>query len=297
MGRKKISVGTWAYIWGGYADKPIPFPTVVKKLKELKFDGIEFGAFEPHLQPNTREKRAELKKMLDDAGLGISGVAAPFPSPITTGKTEYLDVVKGHLEMCHEMGIGKLRTETVDPPTGIPGGLDYETAFSTTAERWNESAELCAKSGVRFVWEFEPGFLFNKPSEVVRMTYRVDHPNFKVMFDSCHAYMCGVVAARQLGARETLPGGVVQFAHMLTGKIGAVHFIDSDGTLHDNHTSTHAPFGKGKLDFDSITKAILDAGYDDEWWPIDLCFWSNALEETAPAKLFMDKLVNKYGKT
>ena len=66
-GKKKISVGTWAYIWGGYADKPIPFPTVVKRLKELKFDGIELGAFPPHLEPNTKEKRAELKKMLDSA--------------------------------------------------------------------------------------------------------------------------------------------------------------------------------------------------------------------------------------
>jgi sugar phosphate isomerase/epimerase len=149
---------------------------------------------------------------------------------------------------------------------------------------------------VKFVWEFEPGFLFNKPSEVVRMTYAVDHPNFTVMFDTCHAYMCGVVGSRQMGQKETLPGGVVQFAHMLTGKIGAVHFIDSDGTLHDNHTSTHAPFGKGKIDFNAATQAILDAGYDDEWWPIDLCFWSNALEATAPTKKFMDKLVAKYGK-
>ena len=65
MSKKKISVGTWAYIWGGYSDKPIPFPTVVKKLKELKFDGIEFGAFAPHLEPNTKEKRAEIKAMLD----------------------------------------------------------------------------------------------------------------------------------------------------------------------------------------------------------------------------------------
>ena len=105
------------------------------------------------------------------------------------------------------------------------------------------------------------------------MTYKVDHPNFKVMFDSCHGHMCAVVGARQMGAKETLPGGVVQFIHMLTGKIGAVHFIDSDGTLHDNETSTHAPFGKGKLNFDEITRAFLDAGYDDEWWPIDLCFW------------------------
>jgi hypothetical protein len=38
MTRKKISVGTWAYIWGGYSDKPIPFPTVVKKLKELSLE-------------------------------------------------------------------------------------------------------------------------------------------------------------------------------------------------------------------------------------------------------------------
>lgn len=297
MARKKISVGTWAYIWGGYAEKPVPFPTVVKRLRELNFDGIELGAFEPHLQPNTKDTRRELKRMLDDAGLGISGVAAPFPSPATTGKRDYLEVVKAHIEMCQEMGIPKLRTETKDPPTHIPGGMDYESCFSTVAQRWNESAELCAKGGISFVWEFEPGFLFNKPSEVVRMTYRVDHPNFRVMFDTCHAYMCGVVGARQLGERETLPGGVVQFAHMLTGKIGAVHFIDSDGTLHDNETSTHAPFGTGKIDFDAVTKAILEAGYKDEWWPIDLCFWENALEATGPAKKFMDTLVSKYGTT
>ena len=297
MGKKKISVGTWAYIWGGYSDKPIPFPTVVKRLKELKFDGIEFGAFPPHLEPNTREKRKELKKLLDDAGLGISGVAAPFPSPATTAKQKYLEAVRGNLEICADMGIPKLRTETVDPPTAIPGGLSYETCLATVAEVWNASAELCEKSGVKFVWEFEPGFLFNKPSEVVRLTYKVDHRNFSVMFDTCHAYMCGVVGARQLGQKETLPGGVVQFAHMLTGKIGAVHFIDSDGTLHDNHTSTHAPFGKGHIDFDAVTKAILAAGYADEWWPIDLCFWENALEATAQTKAFMDKLVKKYGQS
>jgi sugar phosphate isomerase/epimerase len=82
---------------------------------------------------------------------------------------------------------------------------------------------------------------------------------------------------------------------MLTGKIGHVHFIDSDETLHDDDTSTHAPFGQGVLDFQSIIKAIEDAGYDDEWWPMDLCFWPNALEATAPAKQYMDELIVEYG--
>ena len=49
MAKKKISVGTWAYIWGGYADKPIALPVVVKKLQEYKFDGVELGIFAPHL--------------------------------------------------------------------------------------------------------------------------------------------------------------------------------------------------------------------------------------------------------
>ena len=190
----------------------------------------------------------------------------------------------------------KLRVDTVDPPTGVPGGMDYEECFSKVASVWNKAAGLCEKEGVKLIWEFEPGFIFNKPSEVTRMVYKVDHPNFSILFDSCHAYMCSVMASRQMGKKETLPKGVVQFAHMLTGKIGHIHLIDSDGTLHDDETSTHAPLGTGMLDFDEIIPAILDAGYDDEWWPIDLCFWPKALEATEECKIFLDDLIKKYGK-
>jgi sugar phosphate isomerase/epimerase len=128
------------------------------------------------------------------------------------------------------------------------------------------------------------------------MVYKVDHPNFSILFDSCHAYMCSVIGSRQMGEKELLPKGVVQFAYMLTGKIGHIHLIDSDGTLHDGETSTHAPLGTGLLNFDEIIPAILDAGYKDEWWPIDLCFWPKALEATGQCKIFLDDLVKKYGK-
>ena len=299
MGKKKISVGTWDYIWGGYEDDPIPFPKVVKDLAKMGFDGIEFGAFPPHYGPedyDDREKRMEIKKMLDDHGLGISGLAGAFwgLGPATTEPTVYMDMVKRQLAICNDMGIDKLRVDNVDPPNEIPGGLDYETAFGRIAEIYNQAAEACAAEGVKLVWEFEPGFLFNKPSEIVRLVYAVDHPNFGVLFDSCHAHMCAVVGSRQLGEKETLPGGVVQLAHMLTGKITHVHFIDSDETLHDDDTSTHAPFGQGVLDFESIIQALYDTGYHDEWWPMDLCFWPNALEASEPALKYMRELVEKY---
>jgi len=292
---KKTSIGGWAYIWGGYEEAPIPLEEVVKRLSNLGFDGIEMAAFPPHLEPNTKEKRLEIKKMLDDNGLGVSGLAAPFPSPSTSSEDEYLGAVRGNIEICKDLNIGKLRVDTVDPPTGIPGGMDYETCFKKVAGVWNKAAEICAKEGVKLIWEFEPGFLFNKPGEVAKMVYSVDHPNFSTLFDSCHAYMCAVIGARQLGEKETLPGGVIQFAHMLTGKIGHIHLIDSDGTLHDGDTSTHAPLGTGRLDFDKIIPAILEAGYDDEWWTIDLCFWPKALEVTEGNKEYLDNLIKKYG--
>jgi len=293
---KKTSIGGWAYIWGGYSEAPIPLEEVLKRISELGFDGFELGAFPPHLPSNTKEERMKLKKLLEKYHLGLSGVAAPFPSPATSSEEDYIKAVKDNLELCVDLNILKLRVDTVDPPTGIPGGMDYETCFSKVASVWNKAADVCAKDGVKLVWEFEPGFLFNKPSEVMRMVYKVDNPNFSIMFDSCHAYMCGVLASRQMGEKETLPKGVVQFAHMLTGKIGAIHLIDSDGTLHGDETSTHAPLGTGLLNFDEIIPAILDAGYKDDWWPIDLCFWPKALEATAECKIFLDNLVKKYGK-
>ncbi|MDZ7838576.1 MAG: TIM barrel protein [Actinomycetota bacterium] len=118
---KKTSIGGWAYIWGGYEEDPIPLEEVLKRLKELKFDGIEMGAFPPHLESNTPENRAKVKELLDKYGLEVSGLAAPFPSPATSSKEEYLEAVKSNLEICKDLNIPKLRVDTVDPPTEIPG--------------------------------------------------------------------------------------------------------------------------------------------------------------------------------
>lgn len=297
---KKISVGNWAYIWGGYSDEPIALPKVVSRLEELGFDGIEMGVFAPHLsfeEARDRAKRLAVKKLLDQHGLGVSAIAADFGAvpPMLCNPADYVEVALQHAQIALDLGTNKIRTDTIVAPTEIPGGMDYETCFWRTAETFRAASKAIAPYGVKFCWEFEPGFLFNKPSEIARMCYAVDDPNFGVLFDTCHAYMCAVVGSRQMGEKETLPGGVVQFAHMLTGKILHVHFIDSDGTLHHEETSTHAPFGQGVLDFPPIIQALYDAGYTDEWWAMDLCFWPGALEATTGAKKYMDDLVKKYG--
>ena len=99
------------------------------------------------------------------------------------------------------------------------------------------------------VWEFEPGFAFNKPSDILRVIDGVNHDNFYTMFDTCHADNVAVHGQRQPGKKETLPGGIRELAQLLKGKIGRLHLIDSDGTINEHMTSTHPPFGEGAAAF------------------------------------------------
>lgn len=307
---KRISIGTWAYSIGPYADKPVPFTEVVTKLKELGFDGLELGGFGVHPNPDlqkTKEERAKVRELWESRGMGCSGLAADLWSEklITApDDSSYLATFKKNVEFCNDLGIDVIRVDTTEDPGvlgQVPGEeakpvqVPYEDALKRVAGTWRKCAQHAADHGVRVVWEFEPGFAFNKPSDIFRVLDAVGHDNFSTMYDTCHANMVARHGSRQPGQRETLKGGARELAEKLKGKIGRVHLIDSDDSLHDNHTSTHPPFGEGNLDFDDIVPAIVAAGSPDDWWTIDLCFWPDAWKATAKCKTAIDKLAQKYG--
>jgi sugar phosphate isomerase/epimerase len=295
---KKISIGSWAYTIGPYASNPVPWEEVIKKLKELGFDGVELGGFPPHPNPDNmpkKEQRDACKKQLAKLGLGWSGLAADLWKQRlldTDDNSAYLDCFRKNLQFCVDLGIPAIRVDAISPPT-IFDTVDADTARKRAAKTWKVCAAEAADKGVRVTWEFEPGFAFNKPSDVLRIVDEVGDDNFGVLFDTCHGYMVAVTGARQPGKKEVLPGGVVELASKLRGKINHVHLIDSDGTLHGGETSTHAPFGKGKIDFDKLLPEL--AKNDMDWWTIDLCFWPDAWVVTADSKKAVDKLNKKYG--
>ena len=300
----KLSIGSWAYTFGPYEDHPIPFDTVVRTLSELGFDGIEVGGFKPHIFPDDypmKKDRDAVKGLIDFYGLGISGLAADFwgsPGPGADEAQEddlYFNIFRKNLQLCLDLGAKMIRVDTASPPDeGVPG-VDPKVVWDRIVSLWRRCAQVAEDNGVLMAWEFEPGFMYNKPSEVVQMVEDIDHPNFTIMFDACHAHMCSVVAARQPEPKETLAGGAVEFAEMLKGKIGHIHLIDSDETLHEDETSTHRPFGEGVLNFDEIIPAVMEAGFEGEWWTIDLCFWPEAWDVTEAAKDFLTPYMEKYG--
>ena len=149
--------------------------------------------------------------------------------------------------------------------------MDPKLGRERLIETWKVCCRMAADRGMEIVWEFEPGFAFNKPSEIVSIVDEMrdsGHSNFSILYDTCHAHMCAA--------------------------IGHIHLIDSDGTLHDEETSTHNPFGKGCLDFDTLIPGILRCGCTSEWWTIDLCFWPNAWDVTEESIHFLNTMRDKY---
>jgi sugar phosphate isomerase/epimerase len=157
---------------------------------------------------------------------------------------------------------------------------------------------MAADHGLNVTWEFEPGFAFNKPSEIVAIVDAVrakGNANFGVLYDTCHAHMCAAIGARHPGAKEILTGGAIELLKKLEGRINHIHIIDSDGSLNEHQTSTHNPFGTGSLNFDQVFPELMKVKTPAPWWTIDLCFWPNAWSVTADSKKFLDAARVKHG--
>lgn len=297
---KDISIGSWAYTIGPYSSHPLSWQEVITGLRDLGFQGVELGGFSPHPNPDDmpdKEQRTACREELAALGLRFSGLAANLWDQHlldTDDQTPYLEAFRKNLEFCVDLGIKGLRVDSVQPPT-ILEQMDPDLARKRAVRTWKRCAQEAAQVGVYVTWEFEPGFAFNKPSDILRIVEEVDEDNFGVMFDTCHGHMVAAVGARQPGEKETLPGGCLELAQRLRGKINHLHLIDSDGTLHDDETSTHAPFGTGVLDFDALLPELNKNPFPHNWWTIDLCFWPNAWEVTRDSKAFVDRLNAKYG--
>ena len=297
---KDISIGSWAYSIGPYADHPVPWDEVIGTLKQMGFQGVELGGFPPHPNPDdmpTADQREACREQLGMQGLRFSGLAANLWAQHlidTDDQSDYMAEFIKNLDFCVDLGIQGIRVDTVQPPT-IFEQVDPEVARSRVVKAWQHCSRAAADRGVYVTWEFEPGFAFNKPSDIVRIVEEVNADNFGVQFDTCHGHMVAAVGARQPGEKEILPGGALELAQKLRGKINHIHLIDSDGTLHDDETSTHAPFGEGILNFDELLPELNQNHLPHNWWTIDLCFWPDAWDVTRQCKAAVDVLNAKYG--
>ena len=295
---RRISIGSWAYTIGPYADKPVDFETVCFRLKELGFDGVELGAFTPHPSPDDHpdsDSRAALREKLGSLGLGVSGLAANLWDEHLIDSPNHDSWLKEFTRNCQfalDLGIQGVRVDTVGGPQLVQQ-VGAERALQRVTSAFKDAARVADDHGLYVTWEFEPGFAFNKPTEILRVLDGVPNENFGVLYDTSHGHMCAVVGARHNDSPEILAGGQIELIDRLDGRINHIHLIDSDNSCHkdakgEDETSMHLPFGEGVVDFEPLMKRLkrVDPGHD--WWTIDLCFWPDAWDATAACKEWVD---------
>jgi sugar phosphate isomerase/epimerase len=272
----KISFGSWAFSFGPFSSSPWSFERLCTYAADAGYDGVEINGFRPHphyADFGSSASYAPLRSLASGLGLGYSGYAPDFTDvpPAEASEQAYLKAIEGALSFCEHLDIPLLRVDSISSPTPLPSN-EYGVRFDRLASNWRAAAEACEKSGVGLVWEFEPGFWLNRPSEVLQMVEAVDHPNFKILFDTSHAYTGVVAGGRQGDNPELLSGGVAEYASLIEPYLGHLHLIDSDGSLHDEETSSHIPFGEGQVDFLPALEALKPSLDRLEWWTVDFCF-------------------------
>jgi protein FrlC len=192
----KLSFNTWAYssfpVW-------VPAYTLeetIKRIAGIGYDGIEIGAAAPHAYPAhlSKERRKEIKKVLDDNGIAVSSML-PAPgggpgfnvaSPLAEERQEAIDQYKKVIELCSDLG----------GPTVmyIAGWQIYGTpriqAWNWSREALSEIVKTAADFGVMLVVEPTPtdSNLVESCDDAIELMEQIGAKNVGLMFDTQHAY-------------------------------------------------------------------------------------------------------------
>ena len=214
----------------------------IRRLKELGYDGVEI----PVLRGSVAHYQW-LGRELDAIGLrrtSTSVVPSIDASPIS-GDPAVRKAGREHLDWALDCAIA-LGSESVGGPFHAPIG--HFTGFGPTAdelrygaEAHNAMAERARANGIYLSLEqlnrFETYFL-NTMEQARAYVDMVDHPAFRIMYDTFHA---NIEERSQARAIATLGG------HM--------------GVLHVSENDRGSP-GRGHIDFAEVFGAVRKAGFD-----------------------------------
>lgn len=204
--RSNIKLGLYSITFLGvwYNGKALTLPEMITTAKKFGYTGIEIDGKRPHGNPLDwpTQKCRELKKMSDDQGIEIFGVAAnnDFSSPMPEFRECQVSYVKDLIRMTADFGAKTLRLFLGWPGVTLhPQLASYDVARDiwkythskfTEKETWEwcrQGVEECCKyaadAGVTLALQNHKPVIVDYP-EVLKMVKEVDHPNLKISLDA-----------------------------------------------------------------------------------------------------------------
>ena len=220
---------------------------LIATLRATGFDGVEIPLFEGDAA-HYKKIRAELFKN----GLSCTAVTVVGPdhspiSPDANIRKAAVDRLKWAIEMASIIGAENLVGPFHSPLAVFSGNPPTEDEKSRAVDVLRQAAEFAQTAKVRLCIEylnrFECYFL-TTAADAVALVHRVNHPNFKTMFDTFHAHI----------EEKSQASGIYQTAPVL----GHVHISENDrGTP-----------GTGQVNWDEAFGTLKKIGYDG-WMVIE----------------------------
>ncbi|WP_166819928.1 sugar phosphate isomerase/epimerase family protein [Thalassoroseus pseudoceratinae] len=239
----------------------------MEQLKEWGFDGVELPIFSPN-----ESQYKDVASKLDELGLERTAVTvhgSTDANPISSDAARRqagLDHLKRIIDMCAIAGA----THLCGP---IHSTIGHFTGEGRTEDEWkygketmSQAADHAKDAGVMLTCEylnrFECYFL-NCAADTARFCREIDHPNFKMMYDTFHANL------EEKDLAEAIKECADQTVH--------VHISENDRSTP----------GEGHVDFDTTFAALKETGYDG-WLMVEA--FGLALPEIAAATKIWRKM-------
>jgi sugar phosphate isomerase/epimerase len=301
-GAMKLAIGSWAFLFH-QAQPTTDFHELLHNAAHIGYEGVELHAIAPHPNPigyegvelhaiaphpnpdshDTAEKRAKLKRMVQDHGLEFAALSLDFSSErlVSVENDEpYIETFAKHLKFAKDLGIQAIRIDTAEPAATVRQ-IEPQLALDRVEAAFDRCAKLAADHGITVAWAFDPALALHQPAEIVTLVERVremlGNPNFGVLFNTAHAHICSA-------------GAELELLKQLDGKITHLHLIDTDGTRNEHGTSRRMPLGRGKLDFERLVPELHKSAAGCDWWTVDLGHWPDAWEAAGECRRCLHRL-------
>lgn len=266
----------------------MPIENVMKGLKDLGFDGIELGIFDPVKDGSPEEVRRTVQLLssyrleVPNLYIDIAGhwPLAAFTHPDANVRRDVVKLVTSAVGIAKDFGT---KTMGISPDCdGFPHpfGVGYREAWNWMVEGISACVDAASSAGLRFAFEYKPKetrnfSLIATADGALRLVDRVGSNSLGVLLDTGHA----------LYAKEDLPTTVEK----LDRKLFHVHVDDCYGDWDDD-------LAPGTVhDFTEFFKALRKIDYQG-YVGLDIYPMQDPFGEVKKSKEYIDEMYAKLAK-
>ena len=251
---------------------------VLKLIKSCGYDGVELVPW-PKPYPKTPTEARELKKQYDDIGLQIMSLqgmsrGGSCGSAEKSRRQKYLSDLKRQVDLLASWG-----SEFIGVWSGGRPGPESEEYCKWTVDTWSRLTQYAAERRMYVVTEPEPVMAIHTLELLEQVADSIGSPNFRMIFDPSHSTVLG-------------GGDPFVFLEKFRGRMGHVHFTDTDGTLRGGKgTSKHLTLGDGTVDLLGTLRELKNQNYD-KWIMLDLWNIPDIYRATIVGKQKLDEMLD-----